>query len=84
MSGARRIGACRRRRRRGEGGRVLVRLAVDDLGEGGRVQPRRGDDVGAPLLLEEKRQPQGQLGAVRWAERRGGTLFCDGSVHGVS
>ena len=66
-----RQGAGRARGRVGEGVGRLLGLAVDDLGEGGRVQPGGRDDVGAALLLEQEGEPEREVGAVRGAKGRG-------------
>src|SRR5438128_1910539 len=52
----------------GESFGVFFGLAADEVGEGGWVQPGRRDNVGAALLLEEEGEPQGEVGAVWWAE----------------
>ena len=68
------VGARRRRRRFREGERVAFGLAVEDVGERGRVQPAWREDVGAALFFEEEGEPEGEVGSVRRAEGGGWAL----------
>ncbi len=42
----------------------------EDSFEGGGEEPRGWEDVGAALAFEEEGKPEGEVGAVRWAEVR--------------
>ena len=55
------------RRRRECVGRDLG-FVFEDFIEGGGEQPGRGEDVGSALAFEEEGEPEGELGAVGWAE----------------
>lgn len=61
--------------RGGELVRVDFGLAVDQVVEGGGVEPRGWDDVGAALLFEEEGEPEGEVGAVGWFEGDCGALL---------
>jgi hypothetical protein len=53
----------------------VVGLVIEDSGEGVRVQPRWGEDVGTALAFEKKSKPEGHVVSLWWVKGFDGSLY---------